>query len=235
MGSPLSPIVANIFMEDFETKVLETVPQPPSLWKRFVDDTFVVINAAYKEGFFQHINSIDKNIQFTAENTRADWAMPFLDTLVRPQNNGSLWTTVYRKPPHTSQYLQWDSHHAIATKYSVINTLLHRAKDVCSTKQQLEEEHTHIQKVLTSCKYPGWALNRMKNKTNAPVKSTNKKKKKKGTNSKTINGRNYITVPMWKALVRALKTNARNMAYESTSKGVRLSKIYLWHPKRRNI
>ena len=31
MGSPLSPIVANIFMEYFETKALETTPHPPSL------------------------------------------------------------------------------------------------------------------------------------------------------------------------------------------------------------
>ena len=68
MGSPLSPIVANIFMEDFEANALETAPCPPSLWKRFVDDTFV-IEAQYKEEFFQHINSIDENIKFTAENT----------------------------------------------------------------------------------------------------------------------------------------------------------------------
>ena len=31
MGSPLSPIVANIFMEKFETEALETAPCPPSL------------------------------------------------------------------------------------------------------------------------------------------------------------------------------------------------------------
>ena len=67
MGSPLSPIVANIFMEDFETKALETAPHLPSLWKRFVEDTSVVIEAQYKEEFFQHINSIDENIKFTAE------------------------------------------------------------------------------------------------------------------------------------------------------------------------
>ena len=36
MGSPLSPIVANIYMEHFETKALETAPHPSSLWKRFV-------------------------------------------------------------------------------------------------------------------------------------------------------------------------------------------------------
>ena len=122
MGSPLSPIVANIFMEDFETKALETAPHPPRLWKRFVDDTFVVIEAQYKEEFFQHINSVDENIKFTAENTRADGTMPLLDTHVTPQSDGSLLTTVYRKPTHINQYLQWDSHHAISNKYSVIST-----------------------------------------------------------------------------------------------------------------
>ena len=31
MGSPISPIVANVFMEDLETRVLATSPHPPSL------------------------------------------------------------------------------------------------------------------------------------------------------------------------------------------------------------
>ena len=128
MGSPLSPIVANIYMEHFETKALETAPHPPSLWKRFVDDTFVILETTYKDEFFQHINGIEEKIQFTAENTRADGSLPFLDTLVTVTEDGSLSTSIYRKPTHTNQYLQWDSHHSIANKYSVINSLLHRAK-----------------------------------------------------------------------------------------------------------
>ena len=51
VGSLLSPIVANIFMEKFETEALEMAPHPPSLWKRFVDDTFVILEAQYKDEF----------------------------------------------------------------------------------------------------------------------------------------------------------------------------------------
>ena len=34
--------------------------------------------------------------------------------------------------------------------------------------KQLPEEDEHLQKVLARCKYPGWALNRVKNKISAP-------------------------------------------------------------------
>jgi hypothetical protein len=41
MGSPLSPIVANLYMEKFKKNSLETYPLKPSRWKRYADDTNV--------------------------------------------------------------------------------------------------------------------------------------------------------------------------------------------------
>ena len=46
-----------------------------------------------------------------------------------PNEDGSLSSTVYRKPTHTDLYLWWDSHHTLLSKYSVIGTLHHRAKN----------------------------------------------------------------------------------------------------------
>ena len=64
MGSPISPIVANLYMEDFETKAISSAVHPSSIWKRFVDDTFVVIESSRKEEFLDHINNLDPHIHF---------------------------------------------------------------------------------------------------------------------------------------------------------------------------
>ena len=84
MGSPISPLIANIFMEEFEVKALQSFPHPPSLWLRFVDDTFVINKAEHSQDLLQHINSQDSHIQFTVEPTQQG-SLPFLDTLVTIQ------------------------------------------------------------------------------------------------------------------------------------------------------
>ena len=83
----------------------------PSLWLRFVDDTFVINKAEHSQALLQHINNQDPHIQFTVEPTQG--SLPFLDTLVTIEPNNTFSTTVYRKPTHTDQYLHWDSNHHI--------------------------------------------------------------------------------------------------------------------------
>ena len=126
-----------------------------------MDDTFVILKQTKRDEFLQHINSVDPAIQLTTEDPKQDGSMPFLDTLVTPQEDGTLTTRVYRKPTHTDLYLQWDSHHNLACKYIVINTLTHRAKVVCSSSQLLEEELKHLDEVLQQCKYPKWAIKKI--------------------------------------------------------------------------
>ena len=132
MGSLVSPIVANLYMEHFERKALRSAVNSPRYGFRFVDDTWVIQQQAHKEAFLDHINSIDPAIKFTVGSTQGNGAIPFLDTLVTPQADNSLSITVYHKPTHTDQYLQWDSHHSLSAKYSVIGTLTHWAKTVCT-------------------------------------------------------------------------------------------------------
>ena len=81
MGSPMSPIIASLYMEVFEERALSTAPHPPSLWFRYVDDTFTKIHEYYVEEFTRHINSVDPNIIFTTE-PESNGVLPFLDACV---------------------------------------------------------------------------------------------------------------------------------------------------------
>ena len=67
------------------------------MWLRYVDDTFVIQKEYEKQDFLEHINSVDQAIKCTVEDNKEDDAIPFLDTIVKPEPNGGLDITVYRK------------------------------------------------------------------------------------------------------------------------------------------
>ena len=52
-------------------------------------------------------------------------SMIFLDTIVTPELDRTLSTTLYMKLTYTDQYLHWVIHHNLSAKYSVFNTLTH--------------------------------------------------------------------------------------------------------------
>ena len=51
MGSPMSPVVANLYMEFFDDRALTSAVNPPGWWKRYVDDTFVILKQSQREEF----------------------------------------------------------------------------------------------------------------------------------------------------------------------------------------
>ena len=69
---------------------------------------------------------------FTVEDSKEYDATPFLDTIVRPEPDNSLSITVYRKPNHTDQYLQWDSHTTIYEPSIVLSIPLPTGTEQCA-------------------------------------------------------------------------------------------------------
>ena len=124
-----------------------------------------------------------------------------------PQPYNSLLTSVYRNPTHTDLYLHWNSHHHLSAKFTVINTLKHRGKTVCSNNHLLKEEEDHLTRTLKRCKYPEWALTR----------ANIKQKKKTSTNQGTIKHTNktgsnntpYTVVPYIQGMGKSCKNICR--------------------------
>jgi hypothetical protein len=69
MGSPLSPVIANFYMEDFEERALDLAHHKPICWFRYVDDIFVIWphEPDKLKDFLNHVNSTHECIQFTME------------------------------------------------------------------------------------------------------------------------------------------------------------------------
>jgi hypothetical protein len=64
-GSPLSPVIANFYMEEYEKVALELAPLKPCCWFCNVDDTFVIWLRGPDEVkyFLYHLNSIQPKVK----------------------------------------------------------------------------------------------------------------------------------------------------------------------------
>ena len=108
-------------------------------------------------------------------------------------------------------------------------TLLHRTNTICSDPQLLKQEEDHLYKALSTCKYPAWALNRIKMKIRNPnTRRNNNKQKKSGTDT---NQKPYITVPYQRGLSESFKRTCNNHGVQVYFKGGTTIKNLLMAPK----
>ena len=132
MGSPLGPVLANIFMVELETFVIPNLNKKVKLWKRFVDDIFCLARLEYIDNILLALNSFHKNIKFTFVIEKYN-TIPFLDILIRRKPE-TIETTVYRKKTCTDSYMNWYSFVPKNWKWGTLKTLVRRAHINCSTE-----------------------------------------------------------------------------------------------------
>ena len=153
MGTPLSPVLAKLYIEYFEEMALRSISLKPSMWLRYVDDTFILW--PYQEDIqilLDHVNSIRTSIQFTMEK-EPDKKLPFLDVLVTCTEQG-FRSYVYRKPNFTRQYLNFNFHHPYTVKKGIARCLQHRAKTISSDTDAYQEEMISLRHNLHRYNYP---------------------------------------------------------------------------------
>ena len=65
MGSPLGPVVANIFMVELETTLVPKLEDLVQKWRSFVNDTYVYVKIGSVEYVLSVLNSFHENKKFT--------------------------------------------------------------------------------------------------------------------------------------------------------------------------
>ena len=169
MGSPLGPVLANIFMGFCEAKV--PTERWPLFYRRFVDDTFAVFESESGSlDFFRLLNGLHPALKFTIEGEKDD-RLPFMDVLVK-RVDGAFIRSVYRKPTFNGLYTRWDSFTATGHKINLIKSLTSRAKRICSP-QTLDAEIATLKGLFADNGYPAGVVDRIVKRTLGRVVTIN--------------------------------------------------------------
>ena len=123
MGNKMGPLYANLFMGTLEPKLQAQAPNHISMWKRYIDDIFIIWTGSNEElGEFRvKINCIHPTIKFTHES--ADNELTFLDMTVYKgpnfQEMGLLDIKTHIKKTNKQLYIHETSYHPDPCKKAI--------------------------------------------------------------------------------------------------------------------
>lgn len=126
IGSVISPILAEMVMEDLEIFVFEKLDFVLPFYFRYVDDTLLCVPLSKLQMVIDTFNSFHPKLQFTHE-IEQDKKINFLDIEVIRGRDGSIITNWYRKSTYSGRILNFFSAHPFQNKTAVIKNLVDRA------------------------------------------------------------------------------------------------------------
>jgi len=123
MGSPLSPIIAEIVLQDLERKALKLLNMEIPFYHRYVDDIALAAPRQKINECLNAFNSLHSRLQFTLET--GGKRLNFLDVTII-NNEGTIEFDWYKKPTFSGRVLNFLSHHPTSQKRGVIISMIDR-------------------------------------------------------------------------------------------------------------
>ncbi|CAF5086883.1 unnamed protein product, partial [Rotaria sp. Silwood1] len=157
MGSPLAPLLAEIFLQEFEKKYSSLFENLGIVyWKRYVDDTFVLLDPKFSaKKVCAELSKLHPSVKFTSQEEDAvTHKLPFLNVLIQRQEGIGFQTRIYRKPTFTGLITKWNSFVPKIYKYNTISVMVHHAIQICSSYKALHAEFQCIRKISKRNGYP---------------------------------------------------------------------------------
>lgn len=185
MGSPLSSILSEIYLNKFENENIFSDKNKQAskilFYRRYVDDTFLIYNGNTRQLhlFSNYLNSLSENIKFTLE-TENNSAINFLD-LTLFKENSNLKYKIYRKPTTTDHTIHASSNHPQSHKMAAYNSFVNRLLKVPMSPEAYNNEYLILKYIAIQNGYPSsiidTIINKQNRKNNSIVDSTDSNKK----------------------------------------------------------
>ncbi|XP_069980163.1 uncharacterized protein [Penaeus vannamei] len=154
MGSSLSAILAQLFMETLEADHYRNIVGRSVVWLHYVDDILAVVPTRTNlPDLFHRLNAVHPSIQFTTEEERIE-QLPFLDPMIHRRPDGPIFS--FKK-----------------TKEGVVIRFFLRALRIC-IPDFLKEEMQHVCNTLQHLRYPRSMLSHQGREDHEQIKSNYK-------------------------------------------------------------
>lgn len=196
MGSPLSPLLADIFMDNWENNLFQS--RHPLLnnlvyWHRYVDDILALWTGTHRQLniFTQFINSLHANINLTTEIEDKHRSLNFLDLTITLVNDHHEFN-IYRKPTHTDTIIHNTSQHPPAHKHAAFRTMIHRLFSVPMSPENTKKEINTIKHIATMNGYNSCLIDKI---IHRKMNTINIQKHTSLTPIKEHTETKYITIP----------------------------------------
>ena len=155
MGSPLSPLLAELFMDDFENILFNRYSMCSNIYClfRYVGDVFAIWTGTDRQldNFLKILNAQHINLKFTCEKEK-DGKLNFLDVAVSRRNK-KFEFEIFRKASTMDHVIPSDSRHHVNQKLSAFHFLLNRLINIPLSKEAYGKELDTIKLIATSNGY----------------------------------------------------------------------------------
>ena len=109
--------------------------------------------------------------------------------------------------------------------------MYHRAKTICSDPQLQKKEEDHLCQALQKCRYPIWAINRARIKSQNPSRNKNRNNNNQTDQKTNINKNIYMVIPYQQGLNERVKNTCQKYGIQVHFKGGQIIKDLLMGPK----
>ena len=156
MGSPISALIAEIFLQHYEDNLLKQILDKSNItyYKRYVDDIMIIYehNKTNRNEIEQYVNNIHHELKFTMTDEENN-TINFLDLTITRKHK-KLDINIYRKPTTTDTTIHYKSNHPIQHKLAAYRYLLNRLHNLPLSKEDKQQEMNTILQIAKNNEYP---------------------------------------------------------------------------------
>ncbi|XP_037826543.1 uncharacterized protein LOC119614495 [Lucilia sericata] len=158
MGSPISPIIADIVMEELLETTLDQLENKPRLMTKYVDDLFGILKKDQVEITLRTLNAFHRRIQFTLEK-EIDNRLPYLDSIIIRRGN-MIKLDWYQKPMASGRLINFYSKHPKRIIMNTATNFITRVLDTSNTEFH-KNNLSKIKNILLKNDFPYKTINHL--------------------------------------------------------------------------